>query len=225
MVMKPKTWMALNEIDESLYEARALLNVMSDGMCNEITTLDHDTYATTTRLVCQRIEKAQEINNQLFAIYREEKDEYIKDEWKDWEKLASKWPDDGEVELAFQDSGRAEDSGEVDERKSSTSHTKFASVSLDLIEEHPDGSATFKISGDKENIEALMSAAFCSLIVRGIAHMEEETIAASEKMRSMDKVLFAAKQLSDILIQWETDEDLDYDPHVVVFRKALTELL
>lgn len=223
--MKHETWVALNEIDESLYEAKALLDVMSDGMCNEITSLDHDTYATTTRLICQRVEKAQEITNQLFAIYRGEKDEYSKDEWKEWEGETSMWPDDREVELAFQDSGRAEDSGEVDKRESSTSHTKFGSVSLELVEEHSDGSATFKILGSKENIEALMSAAFCSLLVSGIAHMEEETAAANEKMARKEKALFAAKQLSDILIQWETDEDLDYDPHVLAFRKALTELL
>ena len=66
-----------------------------------------------------------------------------------------------------------------------------------------------------------MSAAFCSLLERGMNSLEERLGEATQRRR----VVVAAKALNDILIQWETDEDLDYDPHVKMFRKALTELL
>jgi hypothetical protein len=55
--------------------------------------------------------------------------------------------------------------------------------------------------------------------------MEEETAVLTEKSKRAEKVMLAAKQLNDILIQWETDEDLDYDPHVKMFREALTKVL
>lgn len=220
--MKHETWVALNEIDESLYEARALLNVMSDGMCNEVTLLDHDTYATTTRLVCQRVERAQEVTNQLFAIYREEGNDN-RDVWKEWEgEEAPVRPDDGEVELALQDGDGDGDSGEVDEEKTEgRSFIRSGRLNLTLVEEHPDGSATYKLSGDEKDISAIMSAAFCSLLDRGMDALGEKLQEATYRRR----VVVAAKALNDILIQWETDEDLDYDPHVVVFRKALSEAL
>jgi hypothetical protein len=55
--MKPEIWRGLSEVEENLYEAKALLEVMSDGMCNEVVLIDNDAYATTTRLICEKIEK------------------------------------------------------------------------------------------------------------------------------------------------------------------------
>jgi hypothetical protein len=225
MVMKLGTWDKLNAIDENLYEAKALLDVMSDGLCNEIVAVSNDSYATAVRLIYEKIEKAIDANQELFKVYRGDEDEKPSDEWKEWEGETPLWPDDREVELAFQDTGGEEDSSEVVQGESSTGYEKFTGVSLEMTEEHPDGSATFVVSGSRENIQAVMSASFCSLITRGIAHMEEETAVLTEKSKRAEKVMIAAKQLNDILIQWETDEDLDYDPHVKMFRETLTELL
>jgi hypothetical protein len=223
--MKHETWTALNEIDESLYEAKSLLDVMSDGLCNDTVAVSNanDAYATTTRLIYERIERACKASEGLFAIYRGDGYEKPSDVWKEWEgEEAPVRPDDGEVELALQDRDGDGDSGEVDEEKTEgRSFVRSGRLNLTLIEEHPDGSATYQLSGDEKDISEIMSAAFCSLLERGMSALEEKLDEATQRRR----VVVAAKALNDILIQWETDEDLDYDPHVKMFRKALTELL
>ena len=217
--MKHETWVALNEIDESLYEAKALLDVMSDGMCNEITSLDHDTYATTTRLICQRVEKAQEITNQLFGIYRGDSDENNLDVWKEWEGEAPIRADDGEVESSFQD-GEGESRGSQMDEDSAYEYKGISPrFNVKLKEEHEDGGATFIVEGEKEDLQKLFEAFFSNALISGIDYAEEKIGKATARL----KVVESAKELNNLLFVWENSEDMDYSPTISRVRKELDD--
>ena len=82
--MKIGTWANLNEVEENLYEAKALLDVMLDGLCNDMIAVSQDAYATAVRLVYEKVEKAIDANQKLFKVYRGDEDEKPSDEWKEW---------------------------------------------------------------------------------------------------------------------------------------------
>jgi hypothetical protein len=221
--MKQEIWRGLNEVEENLYEAKALLDVMADGMCNEVILIDNDAYATTTRLICEKIEKAQEANTQLFVECRENDDGRIDyaSAWPD-DELASEWPDDGAVGVALQDGAGDGDSGQVDEEAErdyfGKSRPRF---DVNLKEEHPDGSATYTVSGSKEDMQKLFEAFFNQALSLGIESANTHLGYALAR----EKVLETAKQLNALLAAWETSDEMDYTPVVKEVRQQLGKYL
>lgn len=221
--MKQEIWRGLNEVEENLYEAKALLEVMSDGLCNEVVALEHDSYATTARMIGEKIEKAQEANNQLFAEYRENDDGRIDyaSAWPD-DELTSEWPDDGEVGVALQDGAGDGDSGQVDEEAERDYFRKSSPrFDVSLKEEHADGSATYTVSGSKEDMQKLFEAFFNQALSLGI----ESANTHLGYVLAREKALETAEQLNALLTAWETSDEMDYDPPVKQVRQELRKYL
>ena len=220
--MKIGTWANLNEVEENLYEAKALLDVMSDGLCNDALAVSQDAYATTVRLVYEKVEKASDANQELFKICREERDEKPSDEWKEWEGETSLWPDDREVELAFQDGDGESRGSQVDEEATKTFVGKSASsLSVTLKEETEDGGAIFEVEGSKEDMQTLFEVFFGNAIIRGVeSATQENKLFAAEA-----EVIKRAKELNRWLAVYEVSETLDYDPEVKEARMKLDEAL
>lgn len=221
--MKQEIWRGLNEVEENLYEAKALLDVMTDGLCNEVVALEHDSYATTARLISEKIEKAQEANTQLFVECRENDDGRIDyaSAWPD-DELASEWPDDGEVGVALQDGAGDGDSGQVDEEAERDYFGKSSPrFDVNLKEEHPDGSATYTVSGSKEDMQKLFEAFFNQALSLGI----ESANTHLGYVLAREKVLETAKQLNALLATWEISDEMDYTPVVKEVRQQLGKYL
>jgi hypothetical protein len=220
--MKIGTWAKLNEVEENLYEAKALLDVMSDGLCNDTIAVSQDAYATTVRLIYEKVEKASDANQELFKICREEKDEKPSDEWKEWEGETSLWPDDREVELAFQDGAGESRGSEVVQDDAEIGESKFPKrLSVELKEEKEDGSAVFEVSGSKEDMHTLFETFFINAVVKGVE------VASSEIgiFNAQGEVIKQAKELNKYLSVWEESEDLNYDPEVKNIRMKLDEAI
>ena len=216
--MKLGTWARLNEVEENLYEAKAILDVMSDGLCNEVIAVDNNAYATTIGLACEKIEKALNANQQLFSIYRGDSDENKTDDvWKEWEGEAPIRADDGEVESSFQD-GEGESRGSQMDEDSAYEYKGISPrFNVKLKEEHEDGGATFIVEGEKEDLQKLFEAFFSNALISGIDYAEEKIGKASARL----KVIESAKELNNLLFVWENSEDMDYSPTISRVRKEL----
>lgn len=215
--MKLGTWARLNEVEENLHEAKAVLDVVSDGLCNEIVAVNNGAYATTIGLAYERIEKALNANDQLFAIYRGDSDEDKLDIWKEWEGEAPIRADDGEVESSFQD-GEGESRGsQMDEDSAYEYKGLSPRFNVKLKQEHEDGGATFIVEGEKEDIQRLFEVFFSNALISGIDYAEEKIGKASAR----HKVVESAMELNNLLFVWENSEDMDYSPTISRVRKEL----
>jgi hypothetical protein len=215
--MKLGTWARLNEVEENLHEAKAILDVVSDGLCNEIVAVNNGAYATTIGLAYEKIEKALGANQQLFAIYRGDSDEDKLDIWKEWEGEAPIRADDGEVESSFQD-GEGESRGsQMDEDSAYEYKGLSPRFNVKLKQEHEDGGATFIVEGEKEDIQKLFEVFFSNALISGIDYAEEKIGKASAR----HKVVESAMELNNLLFVWENSEDMDYSPTISRVRKEL----
>ena len=211
-------WRELNELEETLYQADSLLNVMLDGLSNDAIGVQGEDYSAVAGIVRSKVEHAKEATQRLFEIYRANKT----DVWKEWEGETPIWPDDREVELAFQDGDGESRGSQVDEEATKTFVGKSASsLNVTLKEETEDGGAIFEVEGSKEDMQTLFEAFFGNAIIRGVeSATQENKLFAAEA-----EVIERAKELNRWLAVYEVSETLDYDPEVKEARMKLDEAL
>lgn len=211
-------WRELNELEETLYQADSLLNVMLDGLSNDAIGVQGEDYSAVAGIVRSKVEHAKEATQRLFEIYRANKT----DVWKEWEGETPIWPDDREVELAFQDGDGESRGSQVDEEATKTFVGKSASsLNVTLKEETEDGGAIFEVEGSKEDMQTLFEAFFGNAIIRGVESATQENgLFAAEA-----EVIKRAKELNRWLAVYEVSETLDYDPEVKEARMKLDEAL
>lgn len=99
--------------------------------------------------------------------------------------------------------------------------TNFGSLEVKFVEEHEDGSATYTIEASQEALTKLFSAFFQEAVLRGITETEKQ----NKEWVKTHPVGAAAKELHDLLLEWETSDELDYHPKVREARLKLTEAL
>ena len=95
------------------------------------------------------------------------------------------------------------------------------SFSVDLVEEHEDGSATFAVTGSKKSMKQLFHAFFVQALINGILLTKEKNDQYSARHRALE----LARDLEVLLRKWETSDDFDYDPMVKATRVELSKAL
>lgn len=203
--------------DESLYKIKALLEVMQDGLCNDVVGINQDYYATTLRLAMDMVDELQADVNAEFAQRREE-------------MLHGRGAeDDGQLEFPFGESADSfagdavQDSESEDSEAGEEGDAGFATGSLGvtLVQEHEDGSATFEVHGSKAQMNKLFSAFFADALTKGIDCAEQQT----DKWVLRNRIIGKAKEFADLMGRWEWDDILDYEPSIKKVRCELSELL
>lgn len=200
------TWAHMNELDTLIYETKAMLEVVSDGLLHDTCPSNPEDSAAVIRMAAEKIEQMQAIYQEMWDEQREEK---LRAEGKD-SLLDAEEEDDTLAELLSEK--REEDPLE------DYSSTRF---NVELAEEHGDGSATFHVSGNKESMTRLFEAFFSHAVLNGILLTEEKTKVFSAER----KALSLARDFEVLMREWETSEDLDYDPIVKAKREQLSEAL
>jgi glucosamine 6-phosphate synthetase-like amidotransferase/phosphosugar isomerase protein len=89
------------------------------------------------------------------------------------------------------------------------------------IEEHEDGSATFQIDGSKEDLQILFETFFVHALVGGI----ESAKASTETFVAQSQALKVADKLVRYLDVWETADEFDYNMGVNDVKNELKEAL
>lgn len=208
--------------DESLYKIKALLEVMQDGLTNDVVGINQDYYASTLRLAIDMVDELQADVNAEFARRREE----IRRE-REEDNTQLEFPFEYEYsagEGADPFAGDAvQDSEPEDSEAGEEVDARFptGSLGVKLVEEHDDGSATFEVHGSKDQMGKLFSVFFTEAIVRGIDSTEQQT----DKWVLRNRITSKAKEFADLMARWEWDDELDYEPTIKKVRCELSELI
>lgn len=207
------------KFEETIYQTRALLEVMQDGLANDVVGINQDYYATTIRTACNLLEGMQQMIEEDFRQAREEKKigEYAEDE-TDGEDEVPGWRAKSDLFTGEIVSDEEPEGGEEGEEGDAGFFT--GSLGVKLVEEHDDGSATFEVHGDKDQMGKLFSAFFTEAIVKGIDCTQQST----ERWVLEKQIVKKAREFADLMMQWEWEDELDYDPQIRKVRVELTDL-
>lgn len=136
------------------------------------------------------------------------------------------WYEDGEMELPIQDGDgtsvgdRIQQEDKEDRERKSSSHSR-PSFDVKEIQRNEDGSTTFEISGDEEDMNSLFETMIVHAIINGIEYTQEE----SDRWIAERDALKAADKLVRFLDVWENVDSFDYDPGVKDAKEELKNLL
>ena len=130
--------------------------------------------------------------------------------------------DPRQMELPFQDRDGKKDVPSVHEEtgegsEETTSRKIGHSFTVDEIEKHEDGSATYTIKGSEDDIQRLFEAFFLHSLVLGIESAEKST----EAFTARADALRAAEKLVKYLDVWEEVDTFDYIPDVEQVKNQL----
>ena len=225
------------KLEEKIYQIKSLLEVMQDGLCNDVVGINQDHYATTLRVVVDKVDEIQDAINEDYRQRREDQKigeyaEYDEDgeDGEDGEDSlfagASIFSDETPGWRAKSDLFTGDDLQDSEPKESEAGEEdsdRFATGSLGvtLVQEHEDGSATYEIHGSKSQMQKLFSAFFADALTRGIDEAERST----SKWINKNKIVKKARELEERLRKWEVTDDYDYLPEVQKTREELTELL
>ena len=208
------TWKDATDIEEAVYEIRALVSVLGDAASNAICTPSPDKVETVLHIIDRRIDA---IEHRIPDIYKATRN------------VTRKWDADGEVGLSVEDEDGEGNGDEVEKEDDSeakeghfgsNSRSAFlgSDLKIKLAEEHDDGSATYTITSNDGTLHRLFEAFFVQAMIEGIKSVEVE----NQKFVSLKR---AATELDQLLQVWENSDVLDYDPEVKEKRQALTKAL
>ena len=60
------------KLEEKIYQIKSLLEVMQDGLCNDVVGINQDHYATTLRVVVDKVDEIQDAINEDYRQRRED---------------------------------------------------------------------------------------------------------------------------------------------------------
>ena len=95
------------------------------------------------------------------------------------------------------------------------------SFSVEIVEEHEDGSATLSVDGSKKSMRVLFETFFIRALINGVLLTKEK----NDKYCAERRALEVARDLEVLLRKWETSDDFDYDPMVKATRVELSKAL
>jgi hypothetical protein len=202
------TWKDATDIEEAVYEIRALVSVLGDAACNSMCTPSPDNVGTVLHIIDRRIDT---IEHRISDIYKATRN------------VTREWDADGEVGLPLEDGEGKDDGDKVDEEEAEETQPRTfgstaGSLNVELTEEHDDGSATYTVTANDDTLKRLFQVFFIRAIIEGIQSVEGE----NQKFVSLKR---AATDLERVLQVWENSDVLDYDPEVKEKRQALTKAL
>lgn len=139
---------------------------------------------------------------------------------------ASIGTDPRQMELPFQDGDGATVSDRISEEDTEGTEAEFTHIdrgSFDVrqMEEHEDGSATFSIHAQPEDMQRLFEAFFHQALVLGVLAAKKE----ADDWVAGQKALALADKLVRFLDVWEQTEDFDYSPSVESVKNELKAAL
>jgi len=192
----------LSDIETLSREIKGLINVLSDGLNNDVCPTLTDDASVVLSVVCEKIERIEQIVEEEYAIRRQAREDDDEDE-------------DEDDESGFTDALKAFMS-EDDEEDDVVA--KSNGITVTHKEDHEDGSATFEFHMSDEMLHRLFEIFTVSGIVNGIKY-EQNNI---DSFIADQKVIDAAKEFEAKMCEWEEEDDCDYEPDCRKLREALS---
>jgi len=223
------TWNKINDLDTKLWEVKSMLSTCEDALYTEggIRSPDFESIGAVLYISAQKVSEMQETVGGLFKDIRndytssEDEDE-DKAFWDSLRKSAREWPYKDPVGEPLEDGGGEDDSSGIFQEEVEEGDTEFtSSLDVKLKEEHPDGSATYTINADKDTMDKVFKTFFIQAVIEGIKSANMK----SDEFIRRARVYDAAVALEKLLVEYELNEDFDYDPLIKAARQKLSEAL
>ena len=220
------TWKQMNDLETLTNETKAMLEVVSDGLLNDICSSNPENSAVVIRMAVERIESMESIHEEMWDVQREARFADTLADERDNEDADS--DEDFDTKDLFSDLPITVDETNIDPKQMSEAVYEAQKAeefsprfNVEEIERHEDGSATYQVSGSDVEMKRLFEIFFTSALVNGIKCTQENNDKEIYKMH----VVTAARELEVLLREWETSDEFDYDPVVKGKRLKLKELL
>ena len=219
-------WQQMNNLETLTYETRAMLEVTSDGLLNDPCPSNPEDSGAVIRMAVEKIGRVREIHEEIWDEKREAMArEAVADDGDN---------EDADSDENFDTKSIFSDETDIDpkqmseavyeaqkRRKARQAEEPTRSFDVKEIGRNEDGSATYEVSGSDEKMQELFEVFFTHALINGIKCTREDNDTEIYRMHA----LTAARELEVLLREWETSDDLDYDPVVKNKRLKLKELL
>ena len=184
----------LADIETLSYEVKGIINVLIDGLSNDVCPTPGHEASVVLGIAREKIERIEKIVEEEYANRRQTREHY----------------DDELDALLSEDDEDDEDEDDV--------VVKSNGITVTHKEDHEDGSATFEFHMSDEMLHRLFEIFTVSGIVNGIKY-EKNNI---DSFIAEQKVVEAAKNFEAKMREWEEEEDCDYEPECRKVREALS---
>ena len=215
--MKPAwlmTWMQINELETLTYDMRALLEVVSDGLLNQECPSNPEDSAGVIRQAVDKLEKVRGIHEEMWSEQREAMPKKLHDGGTDEDA-------DGEEDFDTKDLFSDNEDDWVFSEEKEKAGDITTGFTVEEIKKNEDGSATYQVNGSDEDMKKLFEVFFTQAVINGIKYTLEDNQKEVYKMQAIK----VAREFEFMMREWETSDDLDYDPRVKNKRLKLKELL
>ena len=215
--MKPAwlmTWTQMNDLETLTYDMRALLEVVSDGLLNQECPSNPEDSAGVIRQAVDKLEKVRGIHEEMWSEQREAMPRKLHDGGTDEDADEE---EDFDTKDLFSDN---EDDWVFSEEKEKAGDITTG-FTVEEIKKNEDGSTTYQVNGSDEDMKKLFEVFFTQAVINGIKYTLEDNQKEVYKMQAIK----VAREFEFMMREWETSDDLDYDPRVKNKRLKLKELL
>jgi hypothetical protein len=206
MDMNNITWHQMNKLDTLTYEMKALLEVVTDGLNNDVCPSNTEDSSAVIRQAIEKLVTVREIHECMWKQQREAR------------------ADDGRTD---EDADEGEDfdtkdlfHGELwkDEEDNAEPTPCFT---VEELAKNEDGSATYTVDASDEDMKKLFEVFFTQAVINGIKY----TAADNNKEVAKTKALEVARDFEFMVRMWETSDSFEYEPDVRRKREELSQAL
>jgi hypothetical protein len=215
--MKPAwlmTWTQMNDLETLTYDMRALLEVVSDGLLNQECPSNPEDSAGVIRQAVDKLEKVRGIHEEMWSEQREAMPRKLHDGGTDEDA-------DGEEDFDTKDLFSDNEDDWVFSEEKEKAGDITTGFTVEEIKKNEDGSTTYQVNGSDEDMKKLFEVFFTQAVINGIKYTLEDNQKEVYKMQAIK----VAREFEFMMREWETSDDLDYDPRVKNKRLKLKELL
>jgi hypothetical protein len=204
----------MNDLETLTYDMRALLEVVSDGLLNQECPSNPEDSAGVIRQAVDKLEKVRGIHEEMWSEQREAMPRKLHDGGTDEDADEE---EDFDTKDLFSDN---EDDWVFSEEKEKAGDITTG-FTVEEIKKNEDGSTTYQVNGSDEDMKKLFEVFFTQAVINGIKYTLEDNQKEVYKMQAIK----VAREFEFMMREWETSDDLDYDPRVKNKRLKLKELL
>jgi hypothetical protein len=198
MDMNNITWHQMNKLDTLTYEMKALLEVVTDGLNNDVCPSNTEDSSAVLRQAIEKLVTVMEIHECMWKQQREARADEGEDfDTKDLFSRDELWEDE-------EDNAKPTPRFDVKE-----------------IMRHEDGSATYQISGSDEEMKKLFEVFFTHAVINGIKYTQEDNDEEVAKIKALE----IAREFEFMVRMWESMDSFEYEPDVRRKREELQEAL
>lgn len=215
--MKPAwlmTWTQMNDLETRTYEMKALLEVVSDGLLNQECPSNPEDSAGVIRQAIDKLEAVKAIHEEMWSEQREAMPRKLHDGGTDEDA-------DGEEDFDTKDLFSDNEDDWVFSEEKEKAGDITTGFTVEEIKKNEDGSTTYQVNGSDEDMKKLFEVFFTQAVINGIKYTLEDNQKEVYKMQAIK----VAREFEFMMREWETSDDLDYDPRVKNKRLKLKELL